>query len=503
MALLSRLHTRNTNEKRRRRPTTSRARLHIQVLEDRCMFSGYTQFNLAGFVPGTGHFTDANLNGWGMTGMPDGSFCVANPFSTGLATFYNRAGHVLPQTISVPASAAQPFGPIGQPAGVIYNSTSDFVITAHGKSAPARLIFDSIDGVISGWNPDVDATHAIVIMDTFAAGNPAVYTGLDIAKNSQGHTVLYAADILQSRVEMFDGGFNAIGSFTDPTATSVDAGFGAWSVSAVNDKLYVTFANPFSPVSGPHGGVVDVFNTDGQMLNRLSANAPGAGPLENPWGITQAPANFGAYSNDLLVGNVAGAGNINVFDTNSGAYLGQLRQPNGAPVAITGLWDLEFGDGTPDSGKTNQLFFDAGPNAPGVSGYGLFGVIRAAGDQSGNGAGHTLPTLAATLQNMQQTPIPQVQPVVQQAAADWAKADAAAPQWAQPHQETVAVRALSPVQLGEDSGSQVEIHPNAAAVVSMLDSSTRTSRTNLRSALDHVFATWSSWKRVTTLDSAG
>jgi hypothetical protein len=84
---------------------------------------------------------------------------------------------------------------------------------------------------------------------------------------------------------------------------------------------------------------------------------------------------------------VAGAGNINVYNPTTGAYLGQLKHPDGTPVAITGLWDLEFGDGTPQSGKTNQLFFDAGPNAPGVSGYGLFCVIRAAGDQSGNSIG--------------------------------------------------------------------------------------------------------------------
>ena len=162
--------------------------------------------------------------------------------------------------------------------------------------------------------------------------------------------------------------------------------FGAWSVQAVNDKLYVTFAISRRT---SHGGVVDVFDTDGHLLtpNHFAANGPGAGPLENPWGIIQAPANFGAYSNDLLIGNVAGAGNINVFDPATGAYLGQLDQPDGTPIAITGLWDLEFGDGTPHGGKTNQLFFDAGPNAPGVSINGLFGVIQPAGHQGGKGGG--------------------------------------------------------------------------------------------------------------------
>jgi uncharacterized protein (TIGR03118 family) len=128
-----------------------------------------------------------------------------------------------------------------------------------------------------------------------------------------------------------------------------------------------------------------VFDTDGNLLtpNHLAANAFDAGPLENPWGVIQAPAHFGAYSHDLLVGNVAGAGNINVYNPTTDAYLGTLDQSDGAPIAITGLWALEFGDGKPDSGKANQVYFDAGPNAPGVSINGLFGVIQADGNQGG------------------------------------------------------------------------------------------------------------------------
>jgi uncharacterized protein (TIGR03118 family) len=365
------------------------------VLEDRTVPSGYQQINLVGYQAGLGHFTDPNLNGWGMTSLPDGSFCVANAFTTGLATFYDPSGHVLPQTITVPVSTAHPFGLVGHPTGVVYNPTSDFVITEGSKSAPARLIFDTLDGTICGWNPAVDRTHAIKMVDQSTATHPALYTGLEIAQNSKGQTVLYAADIGRNQVEMFNSSFKPIGHFTDSNAKSVDAGLGAWSVQAVNDQLYVTFANPFAPIKGPHGGVVDVFDTDGNLLKRFAANAPGAGPLQNPWGITQAPANFGAYSNDLLIGNVAGHGNINVYDPATGAYLGKLRQPDGAPIAITGLWDLEFGDGTPHGGSTNQLFFDAGPNAPGVSINGLFGVIGAAEDPSVNGGGNPVREAAA------------------------------------------------------------------------------------------------------------
>jgi uncharacterized protein (TIGR03118 family) len=370
----------------RRRNQRAGFRPRPEVLEGRILLSGYQQINLVGYKAGMAQLTDSNLNGWGMTSLPNGTFCVANAFTTGVATFYDASGHVLPQTITVPGSAkgsaALGLGPGGHPTGVVYNPTSNFVISEGGKCAPARLIFDSIDGTISGWNPAVDPTHAILIQDSFAAGKPAVFTGLEMAQ-SRGQNVLYAADFLNNRVDMFDGHFNLIGSFTDPNVTKIDPNLSAWSVQAQSGKLYVTFAS----LKDFNGGVVDVFDTDGKLLtpNHFAANAPGAGPLANPWGITQAPANFGAYSNDLLIGNVAGAGNINVFDPNTGAYLGQLHQPDGSPIAIKGLWDLEFGDGTPDSGKTNQLFFDAGPNKPGDSTGGLFGVIRAAGDQGGNG----------------------------------------------------------------------------------------------------------------------
>jgi uncharacterized protein (TIGR03118 family) len=371
----------------RRRNQRAGFRPRPEALEERLLLSAsaaaYTQVNLVGYKAGIAQATDTNLNGWGMASLPNGTFVVANAFTTGVATFYTASGHVLPQTITVPGSAtgsaALGLGSGGHPTGVVYNPTSSFVISENGKSAPALLIFDSIDGTISGWNPAVDRNHAILIKDTFAAGTPAVFTGLEMAKNSRGQTILYATDYLNNRVDMFDSHFNLIGSFTDPNVTSIDPNLSAWSVQAQGDKLYVTFADLHSF----NAGAVDVFSTDGQLLRQFAANGPDAGPLENPWGVTQAPANFGKYSGDILIGNVAGAGNINAFNPRTGAYLGQLDQPDGAPIAITGLWDLQFGNGTPFGGKTNELFFDAGPNAPGVAVNGLFGAIEAGAHQGG------------------------------------------------------------------------------------------------------------------------
>jgi hypothetical protein len=165
-------------------------------------------------------------------------------------------------------------------------------------------------------------------------------------------------------------------------------------VEEIGGRLWVTYA---SHKPGPYGGVVDIFDTDGHLLtpNHFAANAPGAGPLENPWGIVQAPADFGAFSNDILIGNVEGDGNINAFDPTTGAYLGHLTRPDGTPIAIPGLWDLTFGGGSPVNGLPKQLYFDAGPNVPNPAGNGLFGRIITAGEGDGpGGAGDAAGALA-------------------------------------------------------------------------------------------------------------
>jgi uncharacterized protein (TIGR03118 family) len=350
--------------------------------------NGYQQINLSGFQPGMGRFTDPNLNGWGMDHTPDGPFAVANT-STGTITFYDAQGRPLPTVITVPAAPGQPVFPIGSPTGLVYNPTSDFVISALGKSAPATFLIDTLDGLICGWNPTVDPNNAIIIVDNSAeAPFAASYTGLTLGRDSLGQIILYAADsgggpdISNDRIDMFDGQFHSRGSFTDPKVATQYPGNTVFQVENEEGKLFVTFAG-FTP---PFGGVVDIFDMDGHLLTpeHFAANAPGAGPLENPWGIVQAPSDFGRFSNDLLIGNVEGDGNINAFDPISGRFLGQLKHPDGTLIAITGLWDLEFGGGKPANGSTNNLYFDAGFNAADPAGNGLFGMIVAARKKPGD-----------------------------------------------------------------------------------------------------------------------
>jgi uncharacterized protein (TIGR03118 family) len=78
----------------------------------------------------------------------------------------------------------------------------------------------------------------------------------------------------------------------------------------------------------------------------------------------------------LLVGNF-GDGEIHAFRLVDGTWVprGALRGLDGMPIAIDGLWALEFGNGAPNNGPTDTLFFTAGPDD---ESHGLFGTIRLA-----------------------------------------------------------------------------------------------------------------------------
>jgi uncharacterized protein (TIGR03118 family) len=380
----------------------------IEILEDRTVPSGYEQINLVGEVPGVAPHTDPNLNGWGMDVAPNGPFAVVDN-GVGVASFYDANGKVLPQVVTIPTPPGRPPGPDTTARGVVYNPTSEFVISEDGRSAPAQFLFCTRSGTISGWTPAVDPDHAIILVDNSTEGpSGAWYSGLVIDRNSRGQNVLYAADRANDKVDMFDGAFHFLGSFTDPTVSAyLPTHPGSWQVEDVNGRLFVAFTTSAGPASGPFGGVVDVFDTDGHLLtpNHFAANAPGAGPLDSPWGIVQAPADFGPFSNDILIGNVAGAGYVNAFDPATGAFLGRLTKPDGTPIAIPGLWDMTFGGGTPRTGRTNQLYFDAGPTLAQEYGQGLFGRIIVAGEVGeGNSPDSTAPSVSLSLAPGQTAP---------------------------------------------------------------------------------------------------
>lgn len=356
------------------RPRT--VRLTLESLEDRCLLaaavgSGYLQTNLVSDQAGEAQFQDPNLvNAWGIGLNPNGGgFWVANN-ATGVATIYSGAVNGQPLQKNPLVVNIAEIAPTGQ----VFNGTTDFVIHSGNASGPARFIFTSESGFISAWNSAVPPSSTTAINQ---AGIPnAIFKGITLGNNGQGN-FLYTADFHNGVIDVFDKNFmqtTLSGSFTDP---AVPAGFAPFNIQNLGGKLYVTYAkqdaDQVDEVAGPGLGFVSVFDTNGNLLQHLVSN----GPLNAPWGLVLAPASFGQFSNDLLVGNF-GDGHISAFDPDTGDFKGQLSDPSGQPISIDGLWGLTFGNGVSAGGK-DVLFFTAGPDD---ETHGLFGSLQVAGTPS-------------------------------------------------------------------------------------------------------------------------
>jgi uncharacterized protein (TIGR03118 family) len=95
-------------------------------------------------------------------------------------------------------------GGTGSPTGVVFNASANFVISKGAVSGASKFLFASEDGVITAWVPNVDATHALRIIDNFR--DAAVYKGIAISANGTG-VRLYATDFRHARVDIWDGTF--------------------------------------------------------------------------------------------------------------------------------------------------------------------------------------------------------------------------------------------------------------------------------------------------------
>lgn len=321
----------------------------------------YTVHNLSSNVPGLAAHLDPDLqNGWGIAEPTSGPWWVADNGSD-KSTLYAADGTKQGLVVQIVN---------GAPTGTVFNGGSGFVVSANGKSGPARFIFASESGTISGWNPTVDGTHSVVAAMT--AG--AVYKGLALASAASGRQ-LYATDFVGGRVDVFNSSFGpgvASGGFVDP---QLPAGYAPFGIAAVNGMLVVTFAKqqPGSEDELHHQGfgVVDAFDTDGNLLGRIATH----GQLNAPWGIALAPASFGPFGGDLLIGNF-GDGQINAYaqqPDGSWQRAGGLRDASGRQITIDGLWGIGFGNNGA-AGPSTTLYFAAGPND---EADGLFGSITA------------------------------------------------------------------------------------------------------------------------------
>lgn len=347
--------------------------------------SAYRQTNLVSDIPGLAPVQDPLLvNPWGISMSASSPFWVAN---NGTSTAQLLRGDVsgsplvlnpAPQTITIPGSL---------PTGTVSQGSSDFVLPGPcaAASCPARFIFASLTGNITGWSPNApvaSSTQAVVAKSL--TGH--VYTGLAIGSNSGGNR-LYAADfaapVAASGIDVFDGTFTSTtttGGFNDPTIpTTAGNTYRPYNIQNIGGMLYVTYAKVGTggkAEAGVGNGFVRRFNTDGVRDLTFGINN---GPLNAPWGMAVAPGsnNFGIFSSPatgtLLVGNF-GEGNpsIHAFNGTNGAFLGTLQNEAGDGIVIDELWALQFGNGGA-GGDVNTLYFTAGTAD---ESHGLFGKLN-------------------------------------------------------------------------------------------------------------------------------
>ena len=350
--------------------------------------NNYLVHNLVSDLAGTADHQDANLvnpRGMGFGATP---VWVGNN-RTGTATLYDGTGAVSPLVVTIPQAGNA--GSVGPVTGVIFNpftaNSNAFDVQA-GK--PALFIFCSEDGVISGWNQSVSGTKASILFDNSVSG--AVYTGCAIGGTATA-PYLFAANFNAGTVDVYDLNLNlnpapynqsalplpyaASSSFSNP---SVPAGFAPYNVQNIGGTLFVSYAlqngAKRDSVAGVGNGYVATFNVDGSLI----ANLVSQGPLNSPWGMAIAPPSYGAFAGALLVGNFAD-GKINAFNAITGVFLGTLADINGNPIAIPGLWSLDFGGGA-DSEDPGTLYITAGigggPNNGPLESHGLFASVQAA-----------------------------------------------------------------------------------------------------------------------------
>ncbi len=359
----------------------------IEALETRLLMSSShtrvpyaVQTNLVSDQVGQAPTVNANLvNAWGLAAGGQSPFWISDNGS-GTSEAIKISGGIYggggggPQTISIPKATGNGGG--ANPTGIAFNDTGTFFIKNNGGTGAAAYIFSSEDGSLSAWRPPSNGaatSNALKVIDNSASG--AVYKGMTIAKDfGSGRSLIFAADFHNNRIDVFDDKFRAVAlnsvsgvkPFTDAT---LPAGYAPFNIAAINKQLYVSYAlqngAKHDDVAGPRHGFVDIYGTDGTLVSHFASK----GALDSPWGMVQAPASFGQFAGDILVGNF-GNGRISAFN-HRGRFEGYVSDSQGKPLEIDGLWGLAFGNGV-NAGKVNTLYFAAGP---GGEQHGLFGAV--------------------------------------------------------------------------------------------------------------------------------
>lgn len=317
-------------------------------------------------------------NAWGLATSAGGPLWVSDN-NSGNATAYSGgiSGGAVSRDVVVPV-------PGGNPTGQVANPTGDFPVGG-ATGSPAIFIVDT-DSIGTTQSPGEIAAWAggtkFVVEDSPTGGpggttpSAAVFKGLAVSIAPTAGPELFAADVANARVDVFNKDFSPLSTPTEFVDPAIPKGYAPFGVQTLRGNLFVTYgkqnAAKTNVVAGAGLGYVDEYSPNGVLLKHLVSGGSSS-PLDEPWGLAFAPKGFGPFAGKLLVGNL-GNGWINAFNPTTGAYLGALDNTSGAPIVIPGLWGLRVGDAM--FGGSNALVFSSGPNS-----YtnGLVGTLTPAG----------------------------------------------------------------------------------------------------------------------------
>jgi uncharacterized protein (TIGR03118 family) len=318
--------------------------------------------------------------------------------------------------------------PPGAVTGVVYNGGSidsaNFAPTGQimpvkpGTDAPvdiggsARFIFVTDSGYIAAWG-EKRLDNGGVLRNDGAAAQVYPPAGVEptgayfgVAMKTDTWDKMWVVDFgSDPKILQFNGAWEiepTIG-FINPFATGPTIGAGMskrpvpgdpvpFNITVLGSRVFVTYAISRPDEADPTQFFAGEEDAADPAAELAAANKPDKGKLVEytlggglvriykdnmrlnaPWGVEIAPKNFGKFSGAVLVANFGGAGYVSAFNPSTGDFLGYLNQAEGKPVAIEGIWGLQFGNGV-SLGDSDALYFAAGPEGDNPSG--VFGSIR-------------------------------------------------------------------------------------------------------------------------------
>jgi uncharacterized protein (TIGR03118 family) len=122
------------------------------------------------------------------------------------------------------------------PTGIIKNTTKGFKITNFTTNVTKKsdLIMATEDGIIYGYNCDVNNTNAIIM---YSSTTGAVYKGLAIVGK-----YLYVADFFNNRIDVFDENMVLYNQLSSSSPDISTGNYAPFNVVNLNNYLYVVYA---------------------------------------------------------------------------------------------------------------------------------------------------------------------------------------------------------------------------------------------------------------------